>query len=68
MPEKETKSKLRADHFMVWLTLPKEVRGELGSAAGGLEMSMSEFSRLAVLEALRLVRTGKNPFKAKGKK
>lgn len=55
-------TKLRADHFAVWVTLPKTRRPALRSAAGKLDLPMSEFARAAVEEAIRRVEAGEEPF------
>ena len=60
--EKPAAGKLPADHFSVWVTLPRRERNNLGRAAGGLGLPMSEFARRAVLAAVRAVEAGRVPF------
>jgi hypothetical protein len=53
---------MKGEKFTVFLTLPKWQRPRLRKAAAGMDLPMSEFSRRAVLEALRKVKAGEPPF------
>jgi hypothetical protein len=66
-PAAETaKGGLRPDHFTVWVTLPKVRRPVLRSAAARLDLTMSQFARLAIEDAIRRVEAGEVPFEKGG--
>lgn len=54
--------KLAADKFLLWVTLPKVRRADVRAAAGSLDLTMSEFARRAVLDAVARVQSGERPF------
>jgi len=60
--DKPAAGKLPADHFSVWVTLPRRFRGRLGAAAGSHSLPMSEFARRALIAAVIAFEAGRKPF------